>query len=211
MKPSHSTERPDHPEMLVREVEGWTHHATDMDGNLDVSTIDLDRPIGPVNRLSALTDFLASPIELSPGVFAVAERRLSPQRPYQAAPLSFLNAYGRSWTVLGGLDRLEWAEFGERDARSGPMEFWFRNVIPATTALVTIELTAASTGPGVTGTFEVRSSAAAPRQFPVSGFRDHTVDLIVHPDNAFAVLVTLEPAATSVGYLAFREITYQTL
>jgi hypothetical protein len=96
------------------------------------------------------------------------------------------------------------------DPRNGPLEFWFRNVVVGTAALVTLELTVGSMGPGVTGTYEVRSSDAAPRQFPATGFKDHTVDLIARPSLAYAVLVTLNPGA-GIGYLAFRRVEYLTL
>ncbi len=83
-------------------------------------------------------------------------------------------------------------------------------MVPGTTALVSLDLTVGVAGPGVRGTFEVRSSDAWPRQFPATGFHDHIADIIVRPSTAYATLVRLEPGQ-GIGYLAFRRAEYRTL
>lgn len=175
------------------------------------------RPLGRVRggscrqRIALVSDLVPglAAEALPPSLLGIAERRLSPRAPVQSAPLSYLNAMGRSWSLWGEADRLEWSESAP-DRRYGGIEFWFRSVTVGTTAIVTIGVTAGTTGQGVTGIVRVRSSNAAPRDFPVTGFQDHTLDLIVRPDNAFAVLVVLEPQQ-GIGYLSFREVTYRTL
>ncbi|MBE7503635.1 MAG: hypothetical protein HS113_25765 [Verrucomicrobiales bacterium] len=196
--------------MLWREVDGWVHHVAALERKARVHTTELDRPIELASRYAAIKDIAVAIRASSLGIFALPERRLTPRAPYQAAPLSYLNAWGRSWSLWCEANRLEWAEFGAADARSGILEFWFRNVVPGTTALVSLYLTVGVTGPGVKGTFEVRSSAAWPRQFQATGFNDHIADIVVRPSDAYAVLVRLEPGQ-GVGYLAFRRAEYRPL
>ena len=207
---THQSTRADSDKMLLREVDGWVHHAADLDRRSKVRTVELKRPIGLAPRFAAVKDFVGAVSHFSPGLLAIAERLLTPRAPYQPAPLSYLNAWGRSWSLWAEANRLEWAEFGSPGGRSGPLEFWFRNVTPGSMALVTIDLTVGVTGPGVNGSFELRSSAAAPRQFPVTGFQKHIVDVVVRPSEPFAVLVTLNPGP-GIGYLAFERAEYQTL
>lgn len=199
--------------MLLREVDGWVHHVAAPERKKKVHTTELARPIGLASRYAAIKAIAGRYGPDLAGLFAVPERRLTPRAPYQSAPLSYLNAWGRSWSLWCEVNRLEWAEFSgpdAPDARSGILEFWFRNVVPGTTALVSLYLTVGVTGPGVKGTFEVRSSDAWPRQFLVTGFSDHIADIIVRPAMAYATLVRLEPGP-GVGYLAFRRAEYRTL
>jgi hypothetical protein len=121
-------------------------------------------------------------------------RRLSPRTPYQSTPLSTLNAYARSWSLFGEQDELWLNEYPNTpDRRTGLIEFWFYNVTVGTTAVVTIELQA-SASQGQTGTLQVRSSDASPVELPINNsYQLHTVDLIVRPHGAYAVLVTVEP------------------
>jgi hypothetical protein len=86
----------------------------------------------------------------------------------------------------------------------------YRTVSVNAQALVSISISAGSTGPGVTGSVSVRSSNASPRSFPIAGYADHTLDLVVQPSEPFGVLVVME-AGAGVGYLAFRGASYQTL
>jgi hypothetical protein len=181
------TDRPN--EYILREVDGWAYHATVLgEESGEVRTLNLDRPVALEKRIELVKDLSQSLGVLPPIVFTLFERYLSPREPYQSSPLSYLNAYGRSWSLWAENDRLEWAEFGAPDGRSGPLEFWFRNVVAGSTALVSISVTAGTTGAGVTGTFEVRSSAAAPNTISVTGFRDNLVDVVVRPDNPFGSL-----------------------
>jgi hypothetical protein len=71
-------------------------------------------------------------------------------------------------------------------------------------------LTAGSTGQGVTGNIQVRSSASPPQTFQFTGFVDLTLDLIVRPSDPFGVLVELQPG-DAAGYIGFHEVTYTTL
>jgi hypothetical protein len=104
-------------------------------------------------------------------------------------------------------DRLEWAEFSNPDPRYGGIDLWFRDVTVDAQALVTIEVTASGSG---STEISVRSSDAAPRLFPIDGYADITLDLVVDPDDTFGVLVTME-GGDGMSYLAFREATYTTL
>lgn len=195
-------------EQLLRGPDKWVHHVADLDQGEEVRTLELDRPIrlrDRLQRVSAVVGFKVPP------PFFLAERTLTPRAPYQASPLSYLNAKGDSWNLWAEDDRLEWAEFGAAGARYGGIDFWFRNVTPGTTKLVTIEVSAgAITGPGVTGILEVSSGAAPTRVFPFTGAPDLTLDLLVHPKDPYAVLVTLEPK-DGVGYLALKEASYGTV
>jgi len=179
----------------------WFHHLADLDSDdTAVRTRDYDRPVPLHERMEHLRDFVFA--DLPPVVVNSYEHRLWPREPYASSPLSYVNACGR-WDLWAELDRLEWAESA---GGAGKLEFWFRNVTVGSKALVTIEVTAA----GTMGNIEVRSSAASPRVFPVSGgVGEHTLDLVVTPGSAYAVLVTVQPMA-GMAYLAFREVTYQT-
>lgn len=53
----------------------------------------------------------------------------------------------------------------------------------------------------------MRSSDAPPRLITVTGFREETVDVIVRPDDPFAVLVTVRPGS-GLGYFALRNACY---
>jgi hypothetical protein len=186
---------------------GWVHHVADLDGDDGkVNTLELNRPISAVSRLDRLKPVGGSGMPGSRFLLETFERQLTARRPYQDSPLSYLDAFHTSWSVLGDLDRLEWVDWTEMH---GEIEFWFRNVTVGSTALVTIEVSAAAT-PGLTGNIEVRSSAAGPHIFPVKGYADHTLDLIVRPKKPWAVLVSMEPKE-QIGYLSFRSIKYQTL
>ena len=87
------------------------------------------------------------------------------------------------------------------------LNFWFRDVVPDSVAIVSLDVTVSSAGPNVTGSYEVRSSAAPPRQIPVNGYREETVDIVVRPDDPFAVLVTVETGPGLVHF-AFRSACY---
>jgi hypothetical protein len=193
--------------LLREEDKQWVHHVADLERGDRVLTVVGDRPLTTLARFDRVTDLVS--VKLRRGSLGLYERRLTPRAPYEQSPLSYLNAMGRSWSLWAEDDRLEWSE-DQLDRRYGGMEFWFRNVTAGSTALVTLEVTAAATAPGVTGQLEVRSSDASPRLFPVTGFADHTLDLIVRPSMDFGTLVTIE-VKDGVGYFAFREITYSTV
>jgi hypothetical protein len=80
-------------------------------------------------------------------------------------------------------------------------------VVAGSVNLVSLEVSVGSTGPGITGSYEVRSSAAPPRVITVTGPRDDTVDVVVRPDDPFAVLVVVRPLA-GLGYFALRNACY---
>ena len=150
---------------------------------------------------------LATTTLLDPNRFQLPERTLTPRAPYQASPLSYLNAASSSWSLYAETDRLEWAEFSNPDPRYGGIDFWFRDVTVGTQALVTIDISASGTG---SADISVRSSDAAPRLFPIGANADITLDLVVEPVGTFGVLVTME-AGDGLTYLAFRKATYTTL
>jgi hypothetical protein len=194
--------------LRLQREKSWMLHSADLHRTTDVMNETRERPFTLLERRHLLTDLgdFAFPAWL----FETPERRLTPRHPYESSPLSYLNAMGRSWSLWGEGDRLEWAELGGREPRYGGMEFWFRNVVPGSLALVTITADVGATGSGVAGSVEVHSSDASPRSFPVSGFATHIFDLIVRPDTAWGALVTLEVKG-GVGYLGFSSVEYQTL
>jgi hypothetical protein len=189
-----------------RPVDGWTHHVVDLDRGSEPRSQRLERPVLMTERIAAVTEVVGDRGRLPVAAAVVAQRNLSPRRPHQAAPLSYLNSFGRSWSLLTEIDRLEWAEFGG-ELRPGVLNFWFRDVVPDSVAIVSLDVTVASAGPNVTGSYEVRSSAAPPRQILVNGFREETVDIVVRPDDPFAVLVTVETGPGLV-YFGFRSACY---
>jgi hypothetical protein len=86
------------------------------------------------------------------------------------------------------------------------LEFWFRDVTIGQPALVVVNVTIGASA----GSVLINSSAAAPRVFPVSGFGNHTFDLIVNPTETFAVLVSLR-ITDGVTYLRFSSASFQTI
>jgi hypothetical protein len=187
-------------------VDGWTHHVVDLDRGGDVRSRRLTRPITTAERTATVVEVVGDRGRLPAAASAaVALRNLSPRRPHQAAPLSYLNSFGRSWSLFTENDRLEWAELGG-ERRAGVLHFWFRDVVPGSVAIVSLEVTVAS-APGVTGSYEVRSSDAPPRTITVNGYRDETVDIVVRPDDPFAVLVTVD-MGPGLTYFAFRSACY---
>jgi hypothetical protein len=190
-------------EKLLRGPEKWMHHAADLTRGGDVLSSESDRPISTSDRLGKLGDVIGT--GLPAWVFDLAERTLSPQVPYQQSPLSYLDAGGPTWALWPEVNRLEWADGA---LPSPELDFWFRNVTVGTTALVSIYVTAATTGG--TGTLQVRSSAGTTVNFPFTGFTDLTLDVISRPTDPYAVLVSLQPAG-GVSYIGFHEVTYTTL
>jgi hypothetical protein len=186
----------------------WVLHSANLHRDGAVVTDTAERPFTLLDRKHLLIDL--GDFTIPAWLFETPERRLTPRRPFETSPLSYLNAMGASWSLWGEGDRLEWAELGSMNPRYGGMEFWFRNVVPHTPALVTITADVGATRAGVTGSIEVRSSNASERSFPVSGFATHTFDLVVRPDNAWGTLVTIE-VKDGVGYFGFTSIEYQTL
>lgn len=192
----------------VVDPQSWAHHVLDMDGGVDVRTAVARRPFGLTDRARAVKSVVGPRSAMTAEGAAVAQpaRQLSARQAYQASPLSYLNAYGRSWSVWGEADRLEWSEFGGEE-RAGALDLWFRDVVAGSVALVSLAVTVGTKGPGVTGSYEVRSSDAPPRTITVTGMRDETVDVIVRPDDPFAVLVTVRPGP-GLGYFALGNVCY---
>src|SRR5215831_17232456 len=194
--------------LRLQREKSWVLHSADLRREGKVVSETRDRPVTVRDRKRLLTDL--GDFRIRAWLLDTPERRLTPRRPYEASPLSYLNAIGSSWSLWAEGDRLEWAELGAPDPRYGGMEFWFRNVVPNSLAIVTITTDVGTTGAGVTGNIEVRSSDASPRVFPVTGFATHIFDLLVRPDDAWATLVTVEVKG-GVGYFGFTSIEYQTL
>jgi hypothetical protein len=194
--------------LRLQREQSWVVHSADLRREGAVVSDTSDRPFTVLDRKRRLTDL--GDFRFPAWLFETPERRLTPRKPYETSPLSYLNAMGRSWTLWAEGDRLEWAELGAPDPRYGGMEMWFRNVVPNSVALVTITADVGATGAGVTGSVDVRSSDASPRSFPVAGFATHIFDLVVRPDAPWATLVTLEVKG-GVGYFGFRSADFQTL
>jgi hypothetical protein len=162
-----------------------------------VRTAASDRPITALTRQGLLADSLG-PLLLWP--LDLPERSLSPRHPYESAPLSFVNAAGRSWSLWAEGNSLEWTEDPGPDRRYGGLVFWFRDVEPGREVLVTISAKVA-TPAGTTGSVAITSDSGSPRSFPVTGFASHTFDLLLRPRQTFGTRVDLE-IKPSVSYFA---------
>lgn len=192
--------------MAMEEERTWVHHVADLQEGDGVRTAVHERPLSVLERTKVLADLV-----VLPGLWPLdlPERYLSARAPYEASPLSYLNAVGQSWSLWAEGRKLEWAEFGAAGQRYGGLEFWFRNVDTTRQALVTVSAKVGALS-GATGTVEIRSSDAGPRLFPVTGFASHQFDLLVRPSEPFAALVVLEVKA-GVGYFAFSSVSYNEL
>ncbi|MDF2143810.1 hypothetical protein [Knoellia sp. p5-6-4] len=194
-------------EILAREEgQQWVHHLADLSGDRGVETTASDRPLTDLARQRVLADSLG-PLLLWP--LELPERSLTARHPYESAPLSFVNAVGRSWSVWAEGNRLEWAEDTGADRRYGGLVFWFRDVEPGREVLVTVSAKV-GTPAGATGSVEVRADSASPRSFPVTGFASHTFDLLLRPSDAFGTRVDLEIRA-GVSYFAFSSVRFNRL
>lgn len=191
----------------LQNPDGWTHHVLDFDGGTGVRTATLELTDRARSIKAVVGDRSRRTAEAAAS--AAPARSLSAGQAFQAAPLSYLNAGGRSWSLWAQDGRLEWAEFGGEE-RSALLELWFRDVVAGSLVLVSLDVTVGAKGSGVTGSYEVRSNAAPPRTITVTGFRDETVDVVVRPTDPFAVLVTVRPGP-GMGYFALRNACYMPL
>lgn len=210
MTSSGGMERADLDRTLLREVDGWTYHVAnlDQDAELQLQTFDhLHGPPGLGLRFDALQDVLGESVtEVTIGVFTAPERLLTPRRPYQAAPLSYLNALN-GWHLSGEFDQLQWTG----DPSAAPelhIRFW--NVVPGTTALITLRLTVGTGDPPDSGTILLQDSDGNNRLIPVTGFKALQTDVVVRPQKSFAG-VLVHPASSAVKSFGFRSVTYRTL
>jgi hypothetical protein len=180
--------------------EFWVSHLAQLDGSAAQSTAPSKSPFSIDERLQRL-NALVEGRQLNPSALADAQRLLTPRQCYQAAPLSYLDVYGGAWALAGEDDLLDWAG---TMASPPTVELWFRDVAIGQAALVVVNLTVGATN----GSVLINSSAAPPRTFPVSGFGDHTFDLIVTPPDAFAALIGVR-ITEGVTYLRFRSASFQ--
>jgi hypothetical protein len=195
----------------LRDVDGWTYHAANLaDNSKEVCSIKLDRPVGLAKRLETVRDLINFPT-LPPVVFSNFERILTPRQPYQASPVSYLNAMGSSWTLWGETNSLEWAGANFiNPQRGGTLEFWFLAPQVGSLGIVTLEADIAAEVNSV-GTFDILSDATTNRaQYTVTGFRTNTIDIAVRPTDSYAVLVTVE-IGPGIDYFAFKSVSYTTL
>lgn len=190
----------------MEEGQQWVHHLADLSGDRDVETTASDRPFTALARQKLLADDIG-PLLLWP--LNLPERSLSPRHPYESAPLSFVNAAGRSWSFWAEGNSLEWAEDPGPDRRYGGLVFWFRDVEPGRQVLVTISAKVA-TPAGATGSVAVTSDSASTRSFPVTGFASHTFDLLLRPRETFGTRVDLDIKA-NVSYFAFSSVWFNRL
>lgn len=187
----------------------WVLHSADLHRDAEVTTDTGQRPFTLLDRKHLLADL--GDFTVPAWLFETPERRLTPRRPYQFSPLSYLDAVGVSWSLFAEGDVLEWLELGGGVRRYGAIEFSCRNVDPNRAALVTITADVnVSSGAGVTATVDVQASDASPRSFPVTGFASHTFDLVVRPQitSSTIVAIVLKPG---IGYFGFKSVEYQAL
>jgi hypothetical protein len=196
----------------LRDVDGWTYHAANLaDDSKEACSIKLDRPVGLAKRLETVRNLINFPT-LPPVVFSNFERILTPRQPYQASPVSYLNALGDSWTLWGESNSLEWdgANF-IKPQRGGTLEFWFLAPEVGSLGIVTLEVDIGVDPKSSSGTFDIFSDATTNKaQYTVTGFRTNTIDIAVRPTDSYAVLVTAE-IGPGIDYFVFKSVSYTTL
>ncbi|KAK3989409.1 hypothetical protein QBC44DRAFT_327701 [Cladorrhinum sp. PSN332] len=208
------TDKPDrkgeHDDLALRETDGWAYHATNhIDKPSDVRGIKLARPVGAAKRLEILKGLIRIPgIDFDPGSFFRNQRYLSPRYPYQATPLSYINASGRGWNLWGETNSLQYFHPGDRRQR-GRLEFYFMDVRANSVGLVTLNVVCSSE-PGTTGSFDVETSASADSRIDVSGYFDHVVDVVVRPGTQTNMLVRVV-LGPNVDFFNFKSVTYLTI
>lgn len=201
---------------LPTDVEGWTHYVAELDRSTEVQTLKSVRPISIGQRASSLSELLRErKFQITANDLLVPLHRLSPRAPYQSAPRAHLTAHMHSWMLSGESDSLSWdATYGPFTGQSG-IEFWFKDItIPeGRLGLMTLKLKAApklySKEPGY---FEIRSSAANPRIFPVTAYDECVVDVVIRPERVMfnMILLTLTIQA-GLGRMEFNEATFSVL
>ncbi len=187
----------------------WVLHSADLHRDTEVRTVTAPRPFTLLARQRMLSDLVD--VTVPAWLFEAPERRLTPRRPYQMSPLSYLDAVGVTWSLGAQNDTLAWLELGGSPRRYGMIEFTFRNVDPTVPALVTIT---ADVNPytvvGVSSTIDIQASDAATRSFPMTGFGSHTFDLVVRPHIAASTFVAITLKA-GIQYFGFKSVEYQAL
>ena len=203
-------------ELAVREVDDWAHHVVDLYGDGPVHTRVLDRPVGLAERLETIGAVLGGLVTF-PVVERVAERILTPRRPYQDTPLSYLRTGGNSWILSGETDVLAW-DSRPVPRRDGSVEVFFSNAVQCRFAVITLNLHVESE-PGVNGTYDVlsvHSPPVVPETHTVfgTGGQDHTVDVVVRPINGATIIPVGDPvlvlvvARAGLKSLVFRKAAY---
>jgi hypothetical protein len=161
------------------ETQQWTHHVGDLDSGQLITT-ELDRPVTPLSRAERLSR-LGSPFD--PSIFGGPKYRLTPRRPYQAAPEAWMRASGPSMFATDSSGFIMWTT--PRDVESGfdpdSMHFLFAES-PVGRSLLTISVSGRA-WPGTVGHILVASPASSGSiHIPIGEtFADHTVDLTAFP------------------------------
>src|SRR4029453_17649135 len=76
----------------------WVHQAANLHHGDGVLIATYDRPILIPHGMAGVSG-PAPPALLDPNRFQLPERTLTPRAPYQASPLSYLNAASSSWSL----------------------------------------------------------------------------------------------------------------
>lgn len=192
------------------EPDGWTHHVADLRTG-QLTTTERPRPFTVAGRATSVQSVLEDVSVADLGAaLNLPERVLTPRVPYRSAPVSYLLAYNSGWSLLTDEDELQWVSEVAADGTSAELDVWFKGVTPGTTAVVTFTLSLATppgTDDGRVDVFAV--TAADPVQVPISGFREHTIDVVARPTQS-TLIVSLLPAF-GIELIQFRQVSYSTL
>jgi len=190
----------------LEETQQWVHHVADLDSG-EVLTTPLDRPPTPLSRTERLSR-LGHP--LGPPIPGGPKYRLTPRKPYQAAPEASLNVAGgaRLFSYSAAQDEIIWQP--PQDATGldlGRMRAFFAES-PDGRSLVSIALTG-NAWRGTVGhvlTSETQSGTSV--RIPIGEvFASHTVDLVFVPrvGELSDVIMSLE---AGIQILTFSSITF---
>jgi hypothetical protein len=190
----------------LEETQRWVHHVADLDSG-EVLTTPLDRPVAPLSRterLSRLGHTVGPPIPGGP------KYRLTPRKPYQAAPEASLIVSGaaRLFSYSSTQDEVVWQP--PRDATGfdlGGMRVFFAES-PDGRSLVSIVLSGKAWSGTVGHVLMRETQAGASVRIPITdAFAAHTVDLTFIPrvGELSDVIMSLE---AGIELLTFSSISF---
>jgi hypothetical protein len=191
------------------ENQGWVHHVAYLDTG-EVITTPLDRPLAPLSRAERLARFgyeIGWPIPWG------RVDRLTPNSPYQAAPLNWLEAYhSAQYLTDGSGGSVAWS-FPE-DYVPDPLRFPELVIRfsepPQRRSVVTVELGGRSWS-GVGHVQVTVYSSPAPQKVLMipftSSYDFHTVDVTFSP--AGSIVAVAVKSLAGLEYMAFFSITLQ--
>ena len=156
--------------------ERWVHHVADLEGGR-VLTTALDGPADPSSRAERLAHL---GITVDPGIFGGPAYRLTPRRPYQAAPEASLITTLCTYSSTD--DEIVWQP--PRDATPSALGMLRASfaVSPDGRSVVSVLLSGAS-WPGMTGHVTLRETqSAGALRLPIAGtLATHTIDFTFVP------------------------------